>query len=173
MDESWIRDTIVDPREIQVYLNDAKNQLKKKTVFIDQTYRIPLDFSRKEKADSLESLALETPDTAKLNTDVTTAFIGHSSEYSTFSKKYTDNTSTLLKEFYGDRFYINPNKSSDSLRVMRFENKFFIRLQPWKDDAIVSKLDVGIGDKVASYFSFSPTDYLHGSSNVVQNSVYF
>ena len=173
VDESWIRDTIVDPREIQVYLNDAKNQLKKKTVFIDQTYRIPLDFSRKEKVDSLESLALETPDTAKLNTDVTTAFIGHSSEYSTFSKKYTDNTSTLLKEFYGDRFYINPNKSSDSLRVMRFENKFFIRLQPWKDDAIVSKLDVGIGDKVASYFSFSPTDYLHGSSNVVQNSVYF
>ena len=172
VDESWIRDTIVDPREIQVYLSDAKNQLKKKTVFVDQTYRIPLDFFKKEKVDSLESLPIETPDTAKLNTDVTTAFIGHSSEYSTFTKKYTDNTNALTKEFYGDRFYINPNKSSDSLRVMRFENKFFIRLQPWKDDAIVSKLDVGIGDKLASYFSFSPTDYLFGSRNVVQNSVY-
>ena len=60
----------------------------------------------------------------------------------------------------------------DSLRVMRFENKVFMRLQPWKDDGIISKLDVGIGDKLANYFSFSPVDYLRGSNNIVQNSVY-
>ena len=55
---------------------------------------------------------------------------------------------------------------------MRFENKFFIRLQPWKDDAIVSKLDVGIGDKLVNYFTFKPVDYVQGAGNVVMNSVY-
>ena len=203
VDESWIRDTTVDAREIDIYLRDASNQLKKNTVFLDQTYRIPLAFltdikgakERKRQEvvrDSIMAsgdsvaiaalaeaeasrLALEAAqaDTARLNTDITTAFIGHSSEYSVFSKTYTDKISDQFgKDFYGDRFYINPTTSMDSLRVMRLENKVFIRLQPWKDDAIVSKLDVGIGDKLANYYSFRPIDYLQGTNNVIQNSVY-
>ena len=203
VDESWIRDTTVDAREIDVYLRDANNELKKNTLFLDQTYRIPLTFitdlkNRKEiklqeavrdsimasgdstaiatyMAEEERKLALEAAkaDTARINTDVTTAFIGHSSEYSVFSKTYTDKISDQFgKDFYGDRFYINPTSSMDSLRVMRFENKVFMRLQPWKDDGIISKLDVGIGDKLANYFSFSPVDYLRGSNNIVQNSVY-
>ena len=203
IDESWIRDTTVDAREIDVYLRDASNELKKNTLFLDQTYRIPLTFitdlkGRKERIreefvrDSIMAsgdsaaiaalaeaeaakLAAEAAqaDTASLNTDITTAFIGHSSEYTVFSKTYRDNISDAAgREFYGDRFYINPRTSMDSLRVMRFENKFFIRLQPWKDDGIVSKLDVGIGDKLANYYSFRPVDYLQGSNNVIQNSVY-
>ena len=170
IDESWIRDTIVDAREIDVYLRDASNQLKKKTLFVDQTYRIPLTFLTELKADSLKVQR----DTLKLDTDITTAFIGHSSEYSVFSKTYTDKISDKNgRDFYGDRFYINPTSSFDSLRVMRFENKFFVRLQPWTDDAIVSKLDVGIGDKLVSYFNFKPVDYIQGADNVFQNSVYF
>ncbi len=175
-DESWIRDTTVDAREIEVYLRDASNELKKNTVFLDQTYRIPLDFlkniRKKTVTDSLEMNAAPA-DSTRLDTDITTAFIGHSSEYSVFSKTYTDKiTDKLGKDFYGDRFYMNPTSSMDSLRVMRLENKVFIRLQPWKDDAIVSKLDVGIGDKLANYYSFRPVDYLQGSNNVIQNSVY-
>ena len=204
IDESWIRDTLVDAREIDVYLRDASNQIKKNTVFLDQTYRIPFTFindmkERKElkreefvrdsimasgdstaiaayaaaEAAKLAEQANSPADTTGLDTDITTAFIGHSSEYSVFSKTYTDNiTDNFGKQFYGDRFYINPTKSMDSLRVMRLDNKFFIRLQPWKDDAVVSKLDVGIGDKLVNYFSFKPTDYLEGSSNVIWNTVY-
>lgn len=203
IDESWIRDTLVDAREIEVYLRDASNSIKKNTVYLDQTYRIPLDFlkdikGKREKKriqaarDSIKAhgdsasvayvlaqealeqqMAKAAADTATLDTDVTTAFIGHSSEYSVFRKTYTDNiTDEIGREFYHDRFYINPTTSHDSLRVMRLENKVFVRLQPWKDDGIVSKLDVGIGDKLANYFSFRPVDYVEGSSNVVQNSVY-
>jgi len=203
VDESWIRDTTVDAREIDVYLRDAENQLKKNTLYLDQSYRIPLTFltdlkGRKERklqearrdsimasgdstaiaelmAEEERQLAIEAAkaDTARINTDITTAFIGHSTEYSVFSKTYKDKISDPLgKEFYGDRFYINPTSSMDSLRVMRLDNKVFIRLQPWKDDGIISKLDVGIGDKLANYFSFSPTDYLSGGTNVLQNSVY-
>ena len=205
IDESWIRDTIVDPREIDVYLRDASNKLRKRTLFLDQTYRIPFTFLDKEvraerKKERLEAarrdsimtsgdstaiaayLAKEEADRIladsemaadTLVTDVTTAFIGHSSEWSVFRKKYTDNISDEAgKAFYHDRFFLNPTKSSDSLRVMRFENRAFIRLQPWSDDAIVSKLDVGIGDKMLSHFNFNPDSYLNGPQNVIQNSVY-
>ncbi len=203
VDESWIRDTVVDSREIDVYLRDASNKIKRNTVFLDQTYRIPFSFlknmkERKEirrkeavrdsimaSGDSIAIAAIldaerikaaeeaASPDTVMTDTDVTTAFIGHSSEYSVFRKTYTDNiTDAAGKEFYNDRFYLNPTKSNDSLRVMRLENKVFIRLQPWKDDGIVSRLDVGVGDKLVNYFSFRPADYLQGGTNVIQNSVY-
>ena len=180
VDEAWVRDTIVDAREIEVYLRDASNEIKKKTLFLDQTYRIPFTFLKnlKGKKDNADSTSVAQVDTASvdmngIDSDVMTAFIGHSSEYSMFSKTYTDRISDPLgKEFYGDRFYINPNTSTDSLRVMRLDNKFFIRLQPWKEDGIVSKLDVGIGDKLANYFSFKRTDYIQGSSNTLLNSAY-
>jgi hypothetical protein len=184
VDESWIRDTTVDAREIEVYLRDASNELKKNTLFLDQTYRIPFSFltdlkGRKERKmqeslrDSIIASSASEAEADTLNTDITTAFIGHSSEYSVFSKMYRDKINDDLgREFYGDRFYINPTTSADSLRVMRFENKVFIRLQPWKDNAIVSKLDVGIGDKLASYFRFTPAEYMHGGENIIQNSVY-
>ncbi len=215
MDSFWIRDTTVDAREIEVYLKGAGNQLKKNTVFLDQSYRIPFSFidrikekkeAKKDNArrdsimasgDSLAIAALlmqEDPEnagpenasdnegndeedegTVQETKDITTAFIGHSSEYSVFRKKYTDEISgsdAAGREFFNDRFYLNPAKSADSLRVMRLENRFFLRLQPWKNDGIVSRLDVGLGDKLANYYSFSPDNYVKGSSNVVQNSVY-
>ena len=174
IDESWVRDTVVDAREIEVYLRDASNKIKKNTIYLDQTYRIPFTFLKNlgQKKDSL-ALDIAATDTTSIDTDVTTAFIGHSSEYSVFRKTYTDNiTDQAGKQFYGDRFYINPTKSMDSLRVMRFENKVFMRLQPWSDDGIVSKLDVGIGDKLVNYYSFSPIDYIEGRNNVIQNSVF-
>ena len=211
VESKWIRDTIVDSREIDIYLRNAGNKLKRNTLFLDQTYRIPFTFLDKEvraqkKAEKRErfvrdsimasgdsvaikafmaaeeyktALALAKADSLAADTlsmakDITTAFIGHSSEYSVFRKTYTDNiTDDLGKQFYNDRFYINPTTSMDSLRVMRLENRFFIRLQPWKDDGIVSKLDVGLGDKLANYYTFKPSDYIQGSSNVIQNSVYF
>ena len=205
VDQSWIRDTTVDSREIEVYLKDASNKLKKNTIFLDQTYRIPFTFlkdlkGRKERKlemavrDSImasgDSSAIESylekaredslelasaADTLLLDDNVTTAFIGHSSEYSVYRKSYTDNIAendSLGRNFYDDRFYINPLKSMDSLRVMKFENRAFIRLQPWKSDGIVSKLDVGIGDKLANYYTFRPEDYLKGSTNVLLNSAY-
>ena len=205
VDQSWIRDTTVDSREIEVYLKDASNKLKKNTIFLDQTYRIPFTFLKDLKGikerklemavrDSImasgDSSAIESylekaredslelasaADTLLLDDNVTTAFIGHSSEYSVYRKSYTDNIAendSLGRNFYDDRFYINPLKSMDSLRVMKFENRAFIRLQPWKSDGIVSKLDVGIGDKLANYYTFRPEDYLKGSTNVLLNSAY-
>ena len=207
IDESWIRDTLVDAREIEVYLNNASTSLKKNTVFLDQTYRIPFTFLDKDvrarkkeeklymarrdsimaSGDSIAIAAFMEEDELRkaslagtdgqadsLKTDITTAFIGHSSEYTVVRKTYDDDLKSekFGKEFFDNRFYLNPIYSHDSLRVMRLENKVFIRLQPWKSDGVISKLDVGLGDKFLNYYTILPDSYLTGGSNATFNSVY-
>ena len=127
---------------------------------------------REKKREEAKALA----DT--LDTDVTTAFIGHNSEFSVYSKTYTDATPTssaeLLRfnEFWNDKYYINPSMSMDSLRVMKLENKIFLKLQPWSADAVVSRLNVGIGDRLLNFYMFSPESYLSKKKNTVWNSLY-
>lgn len=175
VDNFWIRDTTVGPREIAVHLKDADNVIKKNTVYLNQTYRIPFNFLKKIGHRKDSSAVTDAIQAKTLDTDVTTAFIGHNSEYSTYTKNYTDNISMSDKDgrdFYNDRFFINPVRSADSLRVMKLENKVFLKLQPWSDDAIVSSLNVGIGDRLLSYYMFNPLGYLTKTKNTVWNSAY-
>ncbi len=206
-DNFWIRDTTVGSREIDVRLKDASTLIKKNTVFLDQTYRIPFNFINniKEKRalnkeltayrdsamasgdslriamldDDLNQIRTEHADKSAadtLNTDITTAFIGHTSEYSVYRKIYKDNidiSDETAREFYNNNFYLNPTASSDSLRVMKFENKVFIKLQPWASDAIVSSVNIGIGDRILNYYMFTPDSYLMTKGgNTVWNSAY-
>ena len=202
-DLSMIRDTTVDAREIDVYLKEAGSTIRTNTAYLDQSYRIPFNFIEKLKGrkdrlaeearrDSIMTygdsaaiaelkareeaqLAAAAQDTTAIQTDITSAFIGHSSEFAVFRRSYNDNIATsdsYGREFFNDRFYLNPTTSKDSMRVMRLDNKVFIRLQPWKSDGIVSKLDVGIGDKLLNIYSFRPEGYLTGPTNVIQNSLY-
>ena len=206
VDNFWIRDTTVDAREIAVRLSDAGTNIKKNTIFLDQSYRIPFDFltrearearrARKAEKAYRDSIMTYGDSTAiqqylqteaekavaqgnaaadSLNTDVTTAFIGHCSEYTVLTKSYYDNISesdTEGRNFYSNNFYLNPTTSNDSLRVMRFDNRIFLRLQPWSSDGIVSKLDVGIGDKLLNYHDFNRLNYLKPAKPVVRNSAY-
>lgn len=172
-----IRDTTQDARELAVYLNSAKSKIKKNTLFLDQQYRIPFTFldklkDRGKEADSTEVEVIA--DTLDLNKDITTAFIGHSTEYSTYRRWYNDvigSSDRFTDEFYNGIHYINPNVSTDSMRVARLDNKFFIRLQPWAEDAIISKLNVGIGDRLLTYYTFDPT-FTRTNTNTRWNSAY-
>ena len=103
---------------------------------------------------------------------ITTAFIGHSSEYSVYRRIYQDNLSSdLERSFYDGIFNYHPSASYDSLRVMKLENKVFLRLQPWSAEAIVSKLDVGLGHKLMQYYSFDKT-FTQAPSNHAWNATY-
>ena len=192
IDSFWIRDTTVGSREIDVRLSDASTLIKKNTVFLDQTLRIPFSFikdlaARKGRAEPAPADTLPAPELLDeetdpeavphdtLDRDVTTAFIGHSSEYSVYRKIYKDNipaSDADARSFYGDRFYLNPLQSADSLRVMKWENKVFLKLQPWSEDAIVSSVTAGIGDRLLSYYMAGPRTYLERPSNTVWNSAY-
>ncbi len=198
-DISMVRDTTLDAREYPVHLSSANSTTTRKTVFLDQQYRIPFSFIKKlqdrksdkdfrqrimSSGDSLlitnvDSLVAvnaaerEAADTLGKD-DVTTAFIGHSSEYSVYRRNYTDQISSsdvIGRNFYGRNFFYHPTNTSDSARVSKLENRIFLRLQPWSEEAIVSKLNGGIGNRITSWYDFDPT-FLNGSVNTVWNSTF-
>ena len=145
-----ILDTLVDSKEIAVNLAQAENDILNNTFFVNQSFRIPFG------SDSL-----------------TTAFIGHSLDASYYSKTYSDAISDDPgRTFYFNRFLLNSVNSNDTMRVWRIDNKLYLRLQPWKDDAIVSKIDVGIGDKYLSYYDFNKDTTSTYSSKTKQNNIY-
>ncbi len=181
LDNTLIRDTTINAREIPIGLSNATSKIKKTTVFLDQQYRIPFNFlkgGKKNKADSLssktaDSLATEAKqDSLAFDTDVTTAFIGHSSEFSTYRRKYEDDLTTEAERaYYNNTFYYHPSQAKDSSRVMRLDNKVFLRLQPWSSEGVVSKLDVGVGDRLMHYYMMDST-FLHKTSYQQWNSAY-
>ena len=160
-DSGEVLDTLIDAKTIAINLSNASNRLIKNTVFINQSYGIPIVFKKRK-----DTLALG---------DGTMAFFGHSGEFSTYSKFYYDNISTSAtseREFYNNNFYINPTVSSDSLRIMQLENRVFFRLQPWSNDAILSNIDGGVGYQLLNIYSFSPDALLSKNNNVIQNNLY-
>ncbi|MCQ2176888.1 MAG: putative porin [Bacteroidales bacterium] len=175
-DRYFVRDTAgIDSREIPVTLKNASSTTKKTTFFLDQQYRIPFEFikkakDRKEPSDSIQA---ETPDSEPvpvadtIDRNVTSIFIGHSSEFSKYFRTYKDNIGTdVARAFYNNVFNFDPANSADSMAVTKLDNKVFLKLQPWSQNAIVSSLNVGIGDLMRTYFdstSLRPTLYKENS----------
>lgn len=163
VDNSWIRDTTVDSRDIKVHLNQAKSKIKKNTFFVDQQLRIPFNFINKIKAKRDSTFKYNAD---SLDRDITTAFVGHSSELSTYTRKYTDNISDATgRDFYNNVFNYDPRSSADSMRVMKIDNKVYLRLQPWASDGIISKLDLGVGDYIKTYLDTNRVNYQNHSEN--------
>lgn len=150
-DRYFIRDTAgLEAREIPVVLKKASSKTRKTTFFLDQQYRIPFNFITRMSHSGDSTYVF---DSDSLNRDVTTAFIGHSSEFSTYYRTYTDQISDeTASAFFNNCFNFNPDASNDSLGVTKLDNRVFLRLQPWSDNSIVSKLNVGVGDLMRVYF---------------------
>jgi len=167
-----IRDTVLqDVREVDVILSSASNKYSKRTVFFDQSVRLPLSFIEdlKHRGDT----AYVRKDT--LDKDLTSVFLGTSSEWSVYNKKYTDalnSSDEAGKAFYRNQFYINPSKSADSLHTMRLDNRVFLRFQPWHENAVVSKVEGGVGDRYQSHYDIRPGSYLYKPAPQKWNSVY-
>ena len=161
-DPFWIRDTSVEAKSIEVNLKKATNTLKRRQYFIHQTLAIPMNFLRKDR-DSLELGG------------GTMAHLGHSLEFTTYSKVYTDEiaeSDTIARNFYHNRFYLHDTKSSDDLAVRNFENRVFIKLQPYAPDALLAKINAGVGYQILSYYGFQRENYLTGRKYDTQNNLY-
>ncbi|MBO4606166.1 MAG: putative porin [Bacteroidales bacterium] len=144
-DLAEIRDTTIEVREVKVAMTQAASTTKKFTVFADQQLRIPFDFINTWKAKRDTTFV---PDSTA---DVTTAFLGHAVEYSKYQREL-----------------VNGTLGADSLGQTRFDNKIYLRLQPWSSDGLISKLDVGVGDYVHSYHKVTAAD----TSRAYENSLY-
>ena len=167
-----VKDTVLqDIREVDVFLSTATNKYTKRTVFFDQSVRLPLSFLQdfKHRKDS-NYVRKDT-----LDKDLTTVFLGTSSEWSVYNKLYTDQISSsdpVGRAFYDNKFYINPSRSVDSLHTMRLDNRVFLRFQPWHENAVVSKVEGGLGDRYQSHNSFRPGSYLYKRDTEKWNTLY-
>ena len=199
-DNTMVRDTTLDAREYPIHLTNASSTTVRTTVFLDQQYRIPFSFIRKMQsrkddksfrerimnsgdstllsvADSLiaaHAAERETALDSLGDENITTAFIGHSTEYSVFGRKYLDQISTsdeIGRQFYHGNFFYNPVNTYDTARVAKLENRIFLRLQPWSEEAIVSKLNGGLGHRLTSWYNFDPS-FLVGGSNTRWSSTF-
>lgn len=130
----WIRDTLIDTKTIDVNLKTADNLLKRNTFFLNHSLAIPMNFFRKDK----DSLSLG---------DGTMAFVGHYIEYSVYKKNYNDVIAPgdIGRSFYNYKFYLDETTSDSRFKVNTLTNKAFIKLQPFAPDAVVSKINGGIG----------------------------
>ena len=167
-----VRDTVLpDIREVGVIMSSATNKYSKRTVFFDQSVRLPLSFLEDFKHRNDTSYVRK--DT--LDKDLTSFFLGTSSEWSVYNKNYTDaigSSDAAAKAFYHDKFYINPSKSADSLHTMRLDNRVYLRFQPWHEDAVVSKVEGGIGDRYQSHYNVRPGSYLFKPAAEKWNTLY-
>ncbi len=161
LDDKMVIDTTVDDsKELEYRLREADNQLKRNTLFLTHSYGLPIRWSKDD------TLAMG---------EGTITYFGHTFEYTTYTKKYTDKielTDSVGRALYNNIFLISPTTSSDSIRVSSLQNKAFIRIQPWGKDAILSKLDGGIGHQYMNVYNFRPDYYLHGTSNQTYNNVF-
>ncbi|MBO6068889.1 MAG: hypothetical protein J6P50_06720, partial [Bacteroidales bacterium] len=161
-DTYWVTDTLIDFKAVPTNLQDADNLLKRRTVFLTQSLSIPMNFFRKD-ADEL-SLG-----------EGTAAYIGHSLEFSTYSKVYSDNISTsdaVGRDFYFNQFNIHQTASYDSIAVRNFDNKVFLTLQPFSNDALLSKVTAGAGYQMLSYYGFRPEYYVTGNKRETYHNTY-
>lgn len=159
-DLSMVLDTIIDARTIPVALTNASTQIKRNTVFITHSYGIPFRFGKKDTLGYGEG---------------SMAYIGHTGEFSTYTKSYRDNIGlqdSIGRALYNNAFYINPTTTADSARVMNLENRVFLRIQPWAKEAVVSKVDAGVGYQYMSIYKFDPSYFLQGNKNTSEYNLY-
>ncbi|MDD4639525.1 MAG: hypothetical protein PHT63_07210, partial [Bacteroidales bacterium] len=102
-DDALILDTLTDIKTVPFRLLDADNRLRRNTLFLTHSYGIPLRFGKgRNSADSLTAGGQGKSDpegeSAKNDTlnvaEGTITYFGHSAEFSTYSRRYTDRIAT-------------------------------------------------------------------------------
>ena len=169
VDLKMIRDTTVDARTIDVYLSNAKQVIKRNTFFITQSYAVPIRW-----VSPRDSLGNKIKDTLNASQGTAT-FFGHYGEYTVYSRSYEDEialTDSIGRSLYNNQFFLNPTSTRDSTRVMKFENRAFIKIQPWGKESLVSTLDAGIGHQTLNFYSFNPSYFISGHKNTKKTGLF-
>lgn len=171
-----IADTTFEmPSGVPMKLSDAKarNIYRNNGFFVTQSYGIPLQ----PVTESDFSIA-----------DLSAVFVGHSFEFNSWSKVYTDQYATYTDErgsrdeqgnfvptehAYYEHWYINPLETRDSTYERVISNRFFVQAQPWDRNGVVGTLDGGVGIDLHTYSQFEMDDYLSGRYTKVNKTSYF
>ena len=142
----------------------AQNTYRNNGFFVEQSLAIPLQ-------------AVTQNDFSVA--DLSAVYIGHSFEYNSWSKTYSDKYATYTDDryerdpetgefrphtdiYYKD-WFIDPDRTRDSLYERVISNRFFVQAQPWDRNGVVGTLDGGVGIDLHTYSQFSPGGYAGGA----------
>ena len=158
---------------IPMSMSDAKNWIKSNTFFLRQSYGIAL-----KKVTEEDFTIADRP----------AVFIGHSLEYSRWSRKYEDTYGGTIyrditnerpeKPYYTGNWNYHPALTRDSLFEGNLSNRVFVQLQPWDRNGVIGTIDGGVGFDMKQYYQFSTdpdhNQYLVGPANTaVRQSEYY
>ncbi len=152
---------------------EAQNIYRNNAFFVTQSFGIPLQ----PLTESDFSMA-----------GLSAVYVGHAFEYSSWSKVYSDIRAPYTDEragrdengdfvsaegeYYED-WYINPERTRDSIYERVISNRVFVQAQPWDRDGVVGTLDAGIGIDLHTYSQFRLEDYLSGDYEKVKKTSWF
>lgn len=151
----------------------AQNIYRNNAFFITQSYGIPLQ----RVTESDFSIA-----------HLSSVFLGHSFEYSSWSKVYSDLNKPYINErghrdpkgnfvadtlSYYKNWYINPAQTRDSIYERVISNRFFVQAQPWNRNGVVGTIDAGVGIDLHTYSQFKLDDYISGRYDKVNKTSWF
>lgn len=164
------------PSGVPMRLADAQaeNLYRNNAFFVVQSYGIPL---------------LPVTESDFSIAHLPAVYIGHSFEYNSWSRVYTDRKSPYFNEradrdpetgayiseeaYYYNDWYINPVESRDSTLERRISNRIFVQAQPWNRDGVVGTLNGGVALDLHTYSQFSPEAFVHnGYKNTKKTSFY-
>ncbi|MDR2891329.1 MAG: putative porin [Alistipes sp.] len=152
-------------------MSDPKNWVKSNTVFLHQSYGVPLRRMTEEDFTMADRPAF---------------YIGHSLEYSRWTRKYEDTyAGTVYRDPqnqrpplpYYDQWLLHPAMSRDSIMESNLSNRLFVQLQPWDRNGAIATIDGGVGVDMRQFYMFDPRrqgEFLNGpdGKNVKQTEYY-
>lgn len=171
-----VKDTVFEmPSGIPMKLasSEAQNIYRNNGFFVKQSYGIPLQ----RMTESDFSMA-----------DLSAIYVGHTFEYNSWSKAYSDIYSTYTNErayrnpdgtfspetgTYYQSWYENPLMTRDSTYERVISNRFFVEAQPWDRNGVVGTIDGGIGIDNYTYSQTATDDYLSGKTNKTSKMAWF
>lgn len=137
-------------QNIPMRMSDPRNRIRSNTYFLHQSYGLALRRMREDDFTMADRPAV---------------FIGHSLEYSRWTKKYDDTyTGTIYHDVrndqpdvpYYDTWKLHPTMSRDSIFEGNLSNRLFVQLQPWDRNGVVGTIDAGVGMDMRQYYMFDP-----------------
>jgi len=163
------------PSGVPMRLSDSKaeNIYRNNAFFVEQSFGIPL-LPVTESDFSISRLPA--------------VYIGHSFEYNSWSKVYSDIRATYTDErgsrdengnfvptehSYYDNWYINPEATRDSIYERIISNRLFVQAQPWNRDGVVGTLNGGVGLDLHTYSQFAMDTYLSGRYKQTEKTSFY
>lgn len=171
-----ITDTIFElPSGVPMRLSNsqAENTYRNNGFFVVQSFGIPL---------------LPVTESDFSIAHLPAVYVGHSFEYNSWSKIYSDVKATYTNErgdrdengnfiptthSYYENWYINPEKTRDSIYERRISNRFFVQAQPWNRDGVVGTLNGGVGIDLHTYSQFMLSDASTGEQGRVKKTSFY